>query len=165
MAPNPPGPHPRFKQEMPSQPCRSPFLPGAAAFFHFIHKISLPFDHRRLWTTGQTLGKSVACPVHNCGDKRSKSCAKSRSWSSSPATQSTFPYIGQNHDTLRTEQPGQSDHFLYASITPRKCRIRSAFTPRSLRPTRDAERISTRLPPGASRTWITISSLNPNQNV
>ncbi len=47
----------------------------------------------------------------------------------------------------------------------RYSRIRRALVPTSLRPTRDTERTSTRVPPPAGVRRITTSSLKPNQNV
>ena len=43
--------------------------------------------------------------------------------------------------------------------------MRFAFSPRSLSPTREALRTSTRLPPSTARTRTTTSSLKPNQAV
>ena len=43
--------------------------------------------------------------------------------------------------------------------------MRRALTPRSLRPTREAERTSMRLPFGAGLTRTTMSSVKPNQRV
>ena len=43
--------------------------------------------------------------------------------------------------------------------------MRRALTPRSLRPTREAERTSMRLPFGAGVTRTTMSSVKPNQRV
>jgi hypothetical protein len=55
---------------------------------------------------------------------------------------------------------------VFQDLTPeRKARMRRALTPRSLRPTREAERTSMRLPFGAGLTRTTISSVKPNQRV
>jgi len=43
--------------------------------------------------------------------------------------------------------------------------MRSALAPRSLRPTRETERVSTRLLSSAGVTRTTMSSLKPNQRV
>ncbi len=43
--------------------------------------------------------------------------------------------------------------------------MRAAFAPTSLRPTRETERRSTRLPDPAAAMRTTTSSLKPNQNV
>lgn len=67
---------------------------------------------------------------------------------------------------MRAEKGGVSPYDLYArSKLLTNFRMRAALAPTSLRPMRDLERMSRRLPSLAGSMRITTSSLKPNQKV